>query len=57
MTSTMLNALNSGMFLACINDIFITLISKKEGLELVSDYQPISLHSVIYKMVSKVIAN
>lgn len=53
----MLNALNNGKFSNAINHTFITLIPKKKKFELVVDYRPISLYNVIYRLLSKVLAN
>ena len=52
-----LSSLNSGPILKSINHTFITLIPKVSSPEKVSDFHPISLCNVIYKIVSKVIAN
>ena len=52
-----LSSLNSGAILKFINHIFITLIPKMNNPEKVSDFHLISLCNVIYKIVSKVIAN
>lgn len=40
-----------------INSIHIALISKKNNLELVSEFRLISLWNMVYKLVSKVICN
>ena len=52
-----LSSLNSGPILKSINHTFITLIPKVSSPEKVSDFHPISLCNVIYKIMSKVIAN
>ena len=52
-----LSSLNSGAILKSINHTFITLIPKVNNLEKVSNFRPISLCNVIYKIVSKDIAN
>ena len=52
-----LSSLNSGSLLKSINHTFITLISKVKNPERVTEFRPISLCNVIYKITSKVIAN
>ena len=52
-----LSSLNLGAILKSINHTFITLIPKVNNPEKVSDFRPISLCNVIYKIVSRVIAN
>jgi len=49
--------LSSGNSLEAINDTNIVLIPKCKTLNKVTDYRPISLCNVIYKIVSKVLAN
>lgn len=56
-TQAVLSCLNSGSILKSINHTFITLIPKVNHSNIVSDFRPISLCNVIYKIVSKVIAN
>ena len=52
-----LSSLNSGVILKSINHTFITLIPTVHNLEKVTDFWLISLCNVIYKIVSKKIAN
>jgi hypothetical protein len=49
--------LNSGRSLELINATYIALIPKKKVSSRVTDYRPISLCNVIYKLISKVLAN
>ncbi|XP_040999571.1 uncharacterized protein LOC121245775 [Juglans microcarpa x Juglans regia] len=52
-----LNFLNHGGSLNEVNDTFITLIPKVQSPKRVVDYIPISLCNVLYKVVSKTMAN
>ena len=52
-----MSSLNSDSLLKSINHTFITLIPKVPNLERVIEFRPISLCNMIYKIVSKVIAN
>ena len=52
-----LSVLNSGNILRKINLTHISLIPKKKNLERISDFRPISLCNVVYKIISKVLAN
>ena len=56
-TSVVLDFLNSGNMLPEINYTHIVLIPKVKSLKRISDYRPISLCNVIYKTISKVLAN
>ena len=56
-SQAVLSCLNSRSILKAINHTFITLILEVQNPERVSDFRPISLCNVIYKIVSKVIAN
>ena len=56
-SQAILSCLNSRSILRSINHTFITLIPKVQNLERVSNFCPISLCNVIYKIISKVIAN
>lgn len=54
---SMLFALNNGDFPRELNNMFITLIPKKFDPAKVANFRPISLYNVLYKILSKVIAN
>ena len=56
-TMAMLDFLNSGNMVPDINHTNIVLISKVKNLEKMFDFRPISLCNVIYKIISKVLAN
>ena len=56
-TQAVLSCLNSGSLLKSINHTFITLILKVKNPERVYEFRPISLCNVIYKIISKVLAN
>ena len=56
-SQAVLSYLNSRSILRSINHTFITLIPKVQNPKRVSDFRPISLCNVIYKIISKVIAN
>lgn len=54
---TILKFLNEGLFLESINEMYITLISKKKKLVNCIDFRHINLCSVLYQIVSKVLTN
>ena len=56
-THVVLDFLNNGNMLTDINYTHIVLIPKIKSLEKMSNYRPISLCNVIYKIISKVLAN
>ena len=56
-THSVLSWLNSGTIPHPLNHTFITLIPKKKNPNVVSDYRPISLCNVLYKIFAKVLAN
>ena len=55
--TAMLDFLNSGLMLLEINYTHIVLIPKIKVPKKIFDYRPISLYNVIYKIISKVLAN
>ena len=56
-TTTILNYLNSGSLPSTLNHTFVTLIPKVKNPEKVTEFRPISLCNVLYKIFSKVLAN
>ena len=56
-TVIVLDFLNSGNMVPDINHTNIVLIPKVKNPEKISDFRPISLRNVIYKIISKVLAN
>ena len=52
-----LNVLNSNMSMVEINKTNITLVPKIKNPTKMIDFRPISLCKVVYKLISKVLAN
>jgi hypothetical protein len=55
--TAILSVLKSGYMLRKANHSHIVLIPKKQNPQQISDYRPISLSNVVYKILSKVLAN
>lgn len=56
-SGAVLNFLEGGAFNPSINETFIALIPRKVNTASMSDYRPISLCNVVYKIIAKVLAN
>ena len=56
-THSVLSWINPGTIPHLLNHTLITLIPKRKNPSLVSDYRPISLCNVLYKIFAKVLAN
>ena len=56
-TNAVLSCLNFGIILRNINNTHIALIPKTKDPELITQYHPISLCNVLYKIISKMLVN
>ena len=56
-SNCVLQALNTGVMLRDINNTYICLIPKIKNPQKITDYRPISLCNVIYKLISKLLEN
>ena len=56
-TTTVLDFLNIGISPPKFNETHIVLIPKCKEPKKITEYRPISLHNVVYKIASKVVAN
>ena len=56
-TNAVLSCLNSDIILQNINNTHIALIPKTKDPELITQYHPISLCNVLYKIISKMLVN
>ena len=52
-----LNVLNSDMSMADINKTYITFVPKNNNPSRMTDFRPISLSNVIYKLIAKALTN
>lgn len=56
-TLSVLSFLNTGQMLKEVNQSYIAQIPKTKAPQTVNDYRPISLCNIVYKVISKVLAN
>ena len=56
-STAVLSCLNSGKIPSSLNHTYVTLIPKTKNPKRVMEYRPISFCNVIYKLISKVLAN
>ena len=56
-STAVLSCLNQGKIPPSLNHTYVALIPKTKNPERVTEYRPISLCNVIYKLISKVLAN
>ena len=56
-TKTVLDFLNVGTITPKFNETHIVLVTKNKNPKHITNYRPISLYNVIYKLASKVLAN
>ena len=56
-SKAVLDCLNAGKIPSDLNHSFLTLISKVKSPEKVSNFRPIALCNILYKLISKVLAN
>jgi hypothetical protein len=55
--SAVLDFLNNGFLDNALNETHIALVPKKKNPSCITDYRPISLCNVLYKLIAKVVAN
>lgn len=51
------NFFQTGRILKRVNATIITLVPKKKNLDTMGDYRPISCYNIIYKTITKILAN